>query len=196
MFCLGYCVPLNHQNFLMKWSEPWLAALPITSSAPIISLTPAQSVSCQLAAPGVSCGQLGCLFWTVYQLVLPPPLQLTLTAASPALPDSGSVTLSGRSRSPGVRDAHSPRLRSQRSPAPENRESLRGQRNIGVGSLGQASVPGSIWRQRERDGEPSPASKVWWPRWLLAVDCCCCCPLSPSNPLNTIMYPYSIIQPP
>ena len=49
---------------------------------------------------------------------------------------------------------------------------------------------------RERDGEPSPATKVWWPRWLLAVDCCCCCPLSPSNPLNTIMYPYSIIQPP
>ena len=122
------------------------------------------------------------------------PLQLTLTAASPALPDSGSVTLSGRSRSWGVRDAHSPRLRSQRSPAPENRESLRGQRNIGVGSLGQASVPGSIWWQRERWGA-QPCFPRCGGRGLLAVDCCCCCPLSPSNPLNTIMYPYSI-QPP
>ena len=66
-----------------------------------------------------------------------------------------------------------PRLRSQRSPAPENRESLRGQRNIGGGLAG----PGISARQHlvtEREmGSPALLPKVWWPRtvgcWLLLL---------------------------
>ena len=146
------------------------------------------------SAPGVSCGQLGCLFWTVYQLVL---------AATPAHSDSSQPCTAW------LRLRHTlgsePELRSERCSVPGSGASGAQPRRTArasevsvtsvVGSLGQASVPGSIWWQRERWGA-QPCFPRCGGRGLLAVDCCCCCPLSPSNPLNTIMYPYSIIQPP
>ena len=169
----------------------WARALPITRSD-LITHWRQMSV----AAPGVSCGQLGCLFWTVSTGAGSHREQTTRTLWQQPATALPSVTLGPEPELRcGAQSSRSWIERGYRVPGPAGASevSVTSVRGLVLWTVQcQASSgdsPGGEGSPSLLPGEGVVCTVHHWPG---VVDCCCCCPLSPSKPLWTRLSLYAI----